>query len=390
MVVLQRIKSIISYFYYEYFSSPMLVRKGGKKKALISYIKRPFKSHSTLTHCNVIEAIVVADVLHNLGWEVCVADYRARKELQLSTFSLVIGFGFPFAQSFADTSFTGKRIMYLPGANPNYSNAAEAARAKQLCERTGVLLKPRREAYSPWMFGAINADAIFVLGNEWTVSTYSSEINKNIFKIPVPFIGNFSDHEYDSRDWKSVGNRFVWFAGSGALHKGLDLVLDAIALSKNSFHLDVCGPISNEKDFIDLYSHMLFRQNNIKFHGFVDVASEAMHRVMEQSAFVVFPSCSEGGGSSVLTCMAAGLIPIVTRESSIYVGDFGITIENVTPEGVLSALMLAAELPIEEKIRRSQEARSYVFNQHSIEIFKTVFSRAISEVCHGYYRTQQN
>lgn len=360
-----------------YQLKPIPIFQGGRKKSLICYLSQPFRTQNHRNHSNQQEVVVMSNVLKVLGFSVDVIDFYSESNIDYSRYDLLIGFGSAFANSFLEMNFKGKRILHMTGANLNFSNQAEAWRARQLKERRGVLLAPRREAYWPWMFSAINSDAIFVLGNSWTVSTYDG-LNEKVFRLPVPFVSpKISTIE---RDFETIRKRFCWFAGSGALHKGLDLILDAIDQLGDDFHLDVCGPIEQETDFLRLYDKSIFANPRVSFHGFIDVASQKMENLMLTNAFVVFPSCSEGGGSSVITCMAAGLIPVVTKEASVEIGDFGILIESASVASIVKSMSMAAALSIDEIHLRSIKASTFVQVAHTYDVYGKEFRQAVVDV----------
>jgi len=359
-------------------SNPITVGLNGEKKALICYITKPFLTNDHKWHSNQKEVIVIAETLEDLDYSVDVVDYNSCYDIDYKSYDLLIGFGLTYAKSFSDANFTGKRILHLTGANPNFSNRAEAERAQRLHDRKGVYLVPRREVYWPWMYSAINSDAIFILGNTWTLSTYDG-LNNNVRLIPVPYVSPPLTST-PQKNWNSAKHRFCWFAGSGALHKGLDLVLDALDSLSNCFHVDVCGPIESETDFLTLYEDALFKNPKVTFHGIVDVESQLMRTILATNAYVIFPSCSEGGGSSVVTCMAAGLIPIVTKEASVEIGDFGLLIDSLEVSAVASAMNKASMLDNDELKNRSDKAAKYARNSNSYEKYRVKLRESIVEV----------
>lgn len=357
---------------------PLHVRQGGQKKALVLYITLPFKTKKHHEHSNQKEVLVMADVLAEIGFTVDVVDFQSEFVIEYSRYDLLIGFGPAFARSFQDDNFKGKRILHLTGANPNFSNEAEARRCQNLLERRGVLITPRREVYWPWMFSAINSDAIFVLGNSWTLSTYYG-INKNTFLVPVPYVAPI-DEGAIKRDFSNARYNFCWFAGGGAVHKGLDLLLEAFDEIDENFHLDVCGPIEAEVKFISTYKKSLFANPQITFHGFVDASSYSMKKIMQKNGFVILPSCSEGGGSSVITCMAAGLVPIVTNEASIDIHDFGIKIDSFSVSAIREAIRLAASLNVDDLETRSIKASAHAKSNHSYKSYANALANLIIKI----------
>jgi hypothetical protein len=374
MKLTKRIVNRINYTLDEW-RSPVSVKKLGSKRALLSYIVHPFRMKGQLFHCNIIESLQIAEALSEKGYSVDVVDYRYKRKIDYSEYDLIVGLGTPFRRSFESQKPTFKRICYLTGASPNFSNLAEAKRINAVYQRKGKYLKARREVYWPWAFGAINADAVIVTGNEWTASTFNG-INDRFFTVPVPYISN----NVTKVENAIVQKEFVWFSGEGAVHKGLDLALEAACYGNTQFNLHVCGNIKNEKDFLDCYESELFKQPNIFFHGMIDPNGDAMQKIVKASSFVLLPSCSEGSASSVITCMALGLIPIVTRESGISLKGFGIEIEEDTPAGVRQAMEKANKMS-ETVIREQKKAAiEFVHQQHSAENYKKAFSYALTQI----------
>ncbi|HEY1038435.1 MAG TPA: glycosyltransferase, partial [Bacteroidia bacterium] len=331
--------SIRRKIYYRVFNTidkhtpPVSVRKGGRKRALISYILTPFRIKKGFLHCNAIESIQMADTLADLDYSVDVVDYRFKGRINYNKYDLVIGFGYPYRNSFQEANKEITRICYMTGANPNFSNYAEAKRINSFQRRKGIYLAPKREVYWPWVFGAINADALVVVGNQWTAHTYEG-LNDKVFTVPVPYICKPEELELKPEATKS----FVWFAGPGAVHKGLDLVIEAVVQSAEDVMLHICGNLKNESAFLNCYQSELLKTNRIRIWGMIGPDSTHMQEICSGSAFVLFPSCSEGTASSVITCMAKGLIPVVTKESGIDLPDFGLEISDGSVNEVARAI----------------------------------------------------
>ena len=366
------IKSKISNLLIKY-NKPINIMNGNFKNALISYITHPFNKKNKINHCNFLESFEMTNVLYDYGYNVDVIDYRSEYPIKYYKYDLVIGFGLPFINSF----FYNKNIIkicYLTGANPSFSNESEAKRIKSLYERTGLILKPRREVYWPYFFCAINANAIILTGNNWTASTYASFENI-VYTVPVPTI-----NEIKKPAWVSDHRGFLWFGGGGAVHKGLDLVLEAARYGVDVFNVTVCGPILGEKDFILAYKKDLFESNNINFKGFVDVNSFEMNTLVNKNPFVILPSCSEGMASSVVTCMARGLIPIVTKETGISLENFGVEILEPSPGGVREAMEKAMKLTDDEISEQQERVVAYVRRNYTRISFKNAFANALNNI----------
>ncbi len=369
------LKDFIRDIYVKY-SYPMQVYtdKSFNKKVLICYIKSPFyMKDRPIKHSNVIESRIIADIFHKLKFNVDVVDWQCKRNIDYLKYDVIFGFGSPFHNSFnIDKNYNGIRICYLTGSNPNFSNEREAMRIKEVFKNKKVMLTPRREAYWPWMHTTINSDMLILTGNTQTKSSYSGLVD-NIKTVPVPCIPS------QLRPNLQVNSGFLWFGGAGAVHKGLDLVLDAIDESSSDIILDICGPIEKEKDFIMLYKNSFLR-SNIKFHGMVDVSSNEMQKLIDRNSFVILPSCSEGMASSVITCMQFGLIPIISKECGIDIKDHGILIEEITVLGVKKAINKALKLNPEEILRMKNKAIKFVEKNNSHDSFRISLSNSLMSV----------
>jgi hypothetical protein len=167
---------------------------------------------------------------------------------------------------------------------------------------------------------------------------------------------------------------FLYIGGNGLICKGLDLVLEAFD-GLSHLTLDVCGP-EGEADFWGFYRPLMERNPQIRFHGFVDVTGPVFKNITSRTAFNIFPSCSEGCATSVVTAMRRGVIPVVTPESGVDVYDFGYELQNATVEGVRDVVMNLCEMPQSEMKRRILD--TYLeSSRYSMDGFKDSMLRAL-------------
>jgi glycosyltransferase involved in cell wall biosynthesis len=213
-------------------------------------------------------------------------------------------------------------------------------------------------------------------GNNLSFSTYSYA-NKPIFRIPTSVHSVYAWP--GGKNFDSCRNHFLWFGGPGLVHKGLDLVLDAFR-DLPDYHLTVCGPIDEEKDFESVYYKELFETPNIHSVGWVDVLSPEFIEIANNCIGIIFPSCSECGGAGVIVCMHAGLIPIVSYESSIETYDFGVTLKNCSIDTIEDAIQMVSSLPKEELELRARKAWEYARANHTRERFAEEYRKIIEKI----------
>ena len=171
----------------------------------------------------------------------------------------------------------------------------------------------------------------------------------------------------------------MWFGSLGFVHKGLDLVLEAFR-DLPDLQLTVCGPIDTEPEFVAAFRQELFETPNIETRGWIDIASREFVELANQTAAVVFPSCSEGGGGGVITCMHAAMLPVVTPEASVDVEDFGVVIDDASVAGVKDALLSVSRMSAEELTARTRRAYELVRSQHTRESFAKTYRQVVRRI----------
>ena len=340
-----------------------------KKKALLSYIIAPFKKDS-LSHTNYFEARTWAEVLNDSEYQVDIVQYDNYPEnLDLSKYNLVCGFGDMFKFYFGQTHTNATSIYYATGMHVCVQNQNSFQRLKDVYTSKGVWLsESTRFVEKTWTHQTSLSDVIIALGNEANADTYK-KFHDNVYSLDAPF---FNTQEYNSILESKKNNyekHFLWFGSSGVIHKGLDLLLDYFK-GRNDIFLHICGNVKNEAHFCDLYSEELFNEDNIFYHGFIDISSIQFKNILKQCAWTIFPSCSEGGAVSVLTVIGnGGLIPIITKETSVDTG-YEIWIDDFSTKAINDSINVALSLSkyeIENMMKMNAEV---VCKRNSLKMYK--------------------
>jgi len=374
----QLIKKTILYDFYAY-RDINIYNTHYSKNALISYVNFPFRIKKPYyAHSSYAESKVIAEIFREHNYNIDVYNYLYRHKINYSKYDLIFGFGYPLENSFYQ-DFKGLRILFTTGAHCCFENHAEMKRLKTLNKRKGILLKPRRANRAIWSASSVLSDATVVIGGEWTASTHGKYYDGPIFKIPVSAYNPYPPKVLD-RNWSTSKKNFLWFGSRGLVHKGLDLCLDVFSKTPN-LELHICGV--KETDFFNLYNEELYNTPNIFYHGFVDISTEKFKKIVENCGFVILPSCSEGCSSSVITAMFCGCIPIVTKETSVNVGNFGFLLENLEVNNIRDKVIEASLLPVSELKRRSKSAYKYVYDNHTIDSFRENFKNIIDYLLKG-------
>jgi glycosyltransferase involved in cell wall biosynthesis len=267
------------------------------------------------------------------------------------------------------------KILHIVWAHWLFHNYAEMKRLLELRDRRNIVLKPFRQL-SPSR-GIEFADFATILGNEFTMSTYSYA-QKPMFRIPASTVAVYAWPE--KKDFEACRRSFLWFGGGGMVHKGLDLVLEAFS-ELPEYHLTVCGPLDYEKAFVNAYYKELYKTPNIRSIGWVDVNSVDFVEITNNCIGLVHPSCSEGQSGSVVNCLHAGLIPIISRESGIDINDdFGIVLRDCSIDEIKQVVKNVSSLSSKELKTMARQAWEFAGANHTKERFSEEYRGAIEKI----------
>lgn len=357
-----------------------------QKKVLISYLTDPFIRKNDLSHTNLLECYTAAEIFNELGFGVDAVDYFADKKIDYSQYEVIYGMGQILEKSFYFDRHPLKRIFYATGCNPVYSNIETLLRVRDFFERHGkCLLNSSRFLAGGFYLQTFLSDSVIVLGNDFVLNTYRKydQPGASRFTNLSAFFYDVYNIDLSKKDFFQAQKHFLWFGSSGLLHKGLDLLLDFFSEHSDIF-LHICGAPVQEKGFFQYYSPLLEKSKNIINHGFIDIRSEEFRKIMDECAFVVSPSVSEGGSPAVLNTMAnGGLIPIVTRSSGLDIDNFGIIIENSEMSAVEAAINQALLLDGRQLLAMATTAKDTVRHNYTYSQYKKNLKRLIKDIL-GY------
>jgi glycosyltransferase involved in cell wall biosynthesis len=346
---------------------------------LLSYILDPFlvpdgKPISN-AHTHDWESLQMARTFVDLGYTVDAINYLNQGFVPEKHYAVVIDVRRNLERWVPLLPSTCIKVFHIDAAHLLYSNAAENRRLLELQARRGVTLQPRR-----WQMpnrGIELADCATSLGNEFTIDTFRYA-GKPIYRLPISVTTVYQWPE--AKDFDASRRNYLWFGSGGMVHKGLDLVLEAFA-SMPDYHLTVCGPVHEEEDFVAAYHKELFETQNIHTVGWIDVESREFVEVCNRCLGLVYPSCSEGGGGSAIHCMHAGLIPIVSVETSVDIRDeYGMVLKESSVEQIRNSVEQLSSLPQREVERMARAAREFVRKNHTRERFAEQYRKFVAQI----------
>jgi glycosyltransferase involved in cell wall biosynthesis len=358
---------------------PNVFNSSHPKTALLSYVKNVFNSEESKNdkkHTNRYTTYLFAEVLNNLEYNVDVINYNEDFIGDINKYNLVIGLGkvLDYALEKRDTTSTTKVVYFATGCNPFFSNPITINRVVDFYQRNNILI-PSSSRYikEDWPLQHECADWIIVHGNNFALSTFRPY---NIDFINAPVFINQSIKRTNA-DWLKAKQNYLWFGSDGAIHKGLDLVIDSFKEMQH-VNIHICGNLEREKEFLDFYNTIIKSCPNIIYHGFVDIDSDLFKNILRDCAFVILPSASEGNSPSVITCMAnGGQIPVVTKNTDITFKNYGVLIEDLTVASVTDSILKSQELSLTEIMNQSAEIIIETKQLNSFSHFKNDFEQKL-------------
>lgn len=366
-------------------------KKACQGNVLLSYIIDPFllKKDAPISNAHHHDWLTfqIAQTFFELGYCVDVIHYTNSIFIPKKIYSFFVGARTNFQRIAELLNRNCIKIVHLDMAHWVFNNYSQYKRNLALQQRKGVTLKTAKLEEPNWAIEYADY-ATTNKGNQFNISTYCYA-QKPIFQIHLPTCAIYPWPE--DKNYENCRSHFLWFGSAGLIHKGLDLVLEAFAEMPDC-HLTVCGPLrskdqlkddvllSEETDFENTYHKELYQSSNIQTIGWINVESPKFLNITSKCVGIIFPSCSEGGGASVITCMQAGLIPIVSYESNVDVDDFGVTLKDCSIEEIKNSIRMISSLSADELKLRARRAWEYAMANHTRERFAEEYKKIIKKI----------
>jgi glycosyltransferase involved in cell wall biosynthesis len=351
--------------------------KKSEKNVLFSYLTYPFRKNladrSFDTHSNPWECLQMAKIWVNCGFNVDIIDWDNNTFIPEKDYSIFIDIHSNMERLAPLMEKNCKKILHITGAYWLFQNDAENKRLLDLKARRGISLQPRRQV--PPSNGIDYADCATILGNEFTQGTFSFS-GKPLYPVPLSTAVQYPLIE---KNFREINKSFLWFGSSGMVHKGLDLVIEAFSALPD-YKLTVCGPVNLEPDFEKEYYHELYQSPNIRTTGFIDIKSDQFLNIIKNTCALIYPSCSEGQAGSVITCLHAGLIPVISYESGVDVEDFGIILKECSIDEIIRSIKQISQKPEHELHSMSEKAWCYARKHHTREKFAEDYEKFVNEI----------
>ena len=345
-------------------------RKPSQAGALLSYLAAPLGYRAgdqrLSGHTNAWECRTIADRLAHRGFVLDAIDWWDDKFNPKREYELIFDLHRNL-ERLAPHART--RWLHVTGSHPRFAYEAELNRLAALEQRRGIRLAPRRAFDSSdtdrFERSLELADTITLIGDAVTKSTFpSSTISKTeqVFVTASPVPPRRRDDDFDDRT-------FLWFAGSGAVHKGFDRVLECFARNPD-LTLHCVGPYEQERDFVAAFARELYQTPNIVSHGWMLPSDPAFREIARRASSFVMPSCSEGMSPAAATCMQFGLVPIVTARCGLEIPvGMGHVLDDAVTD-IDAAVLSVANTSRDDLASQIGKVRALAAHRHSRPAFE--------------------
>ncbi|HVT75246.1 MAG TPA: hypothetical protein VHD69_02440 [Candidatus Paceibacterota bacterium] len=339
----------------------------GKKKgdALLSYLVSPFtqtpkESHMD-PHANYWECAEIARLLAERGYAVDIIQWNDEAFIPKKKYKICIDTQKRLERLAPLLPSDCKKVMHVVSSYGEFQNNAEQKRLANLKSRRGIELKAQRTEspstnprFAAYMEG---------FGNDTVYATYA-RFGKDIFPIHESVSKTFDFPA--NKNFATAKKSFLWFGGGGAVHKGLDMVLEAFATTPD-LHLHIVGPVAAEKDFMEAYKSELSLPNvtlhgrpKIDQAGNMSVNGVPFSQITDMCGALMYMSCSEGTSGAAVQAVHAGLYPIITPETGIDERAPATLISEPTVEKIRSAALEFAALSDNDVEAMARKAWSFI------------------------------
>jgi glycosyltransferase involved in cell wall biosynthesis len=348
--------------------------------SLVSYVIEPFLSDgdSSLynTHTHFGEAELIIEMLLEMGYSVDVVSFRNNTFIPQKKYDLFIGARTNFNRISSHLNSDCIKIAHMDVTHWLFNNTAAHKRALNLQTRRGVTIPLYRKMLEE-STAIESCDYAVIMGNEHTASTYAFA-KKKMFHVVVP-----SSLEYpwnDKKNFEKARNNYLWLGSHGPINRGVDLLLEAFA-SMPEYRLTLCGPLSDDPIFEKFYNQELYHTPNILTKGWVDIGSDEFYRITQDNIAIIYPSAADCQAGSVVTCMHAGLIPIVSYETGIVNAEqYGTVLYDCSIAEIKKSVITLSGFDEYELKSRSKKvwerARSFYTRSH----YKMQYKKIIKEI----------
>ena len=282
-----------------------------KKKALLYYKCSP-KFQKSKIGSTEYQSLGIAKAINKAGFKVTVVDRKSKFKVK-KKYDIFIGAfntgGFKYFDHILKQLQKNTKIIGLStGANPISMKKEFEKRKRMFFKRNKIKLN-HMTRYASFNFNNIykKIDYLIYFGYP---KGFVDKSYKN-FKLKADIQPCISDNIKIKKKKLLLDTQrnFIYYSGSGFLHKGLDLILEFFIKNKE-LKLYICSA-SNEKKFLKFYNLEMYE--NIFFKGNIKEDSNEARKIFNKCGYIISMNCSGGGSAALAVGRRYGLIPLVWK-----------------------------------------------------------------------------
>ena len=172
-------------------------------------------------------------------------------------------------------------------------------------------------------------------------------------------------------------------SGGGALHKGIDLVIETFCKIPEA-ELFIVANLKEEPKFYEWAKPILAKHKNIHELGRYDLTSKDFDSLADQCIGTVYLSAAEGGPGSIARVLHNGLIPIVTPTSFVRAEHLGYQVQGNSAKEIvgntINRIRQVMNLSEKELLDKSDAVREFAQKYHTRAAFSKSFSDFIEKL----------
>ncbi|MFC5269338.1 hypothetical protein [Adhaeribacter terreus] len=211
-----------------------------------------------------------------------------------------------------------KKIFYSTGLKWERRNLNEQQRINWFHDAYGFFVKPVRQSLP--VYSSQVADFILYKGVPEQMQDFNKRAKLVQLAMPVEYEPENIERDYSKRE-------FLWIGGWGAIHKGLDIVVEAFEGMPES-KLHIFGPLEREGKVLNWLQDKLKGSKNVFYQGFADYTKSSFQKIIHNCAGHIYPSAGENGCATLAQTAHYGLIPVTTAEANNQASFLGYNIEG--------------------------------------------------------------
>lgn len=255
-------------------------------------------------------------------------------------------------------------------------NAGELQRIQWFKDRAGIVVPMNRQM--PNIASDEHANYLTYFGTKLQTDSFSPKSEKILINISSCFVP-----PYQKKNLTEARNKFLLITGGGALHKGVDLVIEAFRNIPDA-ELFIISNLPAEPQFYQWAAPILAQHPNIHEMGWYDLASKEFDALADQCIGVLYLPSSCGGPGSVARVLHNGLIPIVTPTGFVRAEHLGYQVHGTTDhaiiDGAVECVREIMSLPDQMLQEKSDAVREFAKENHTREAFSRSFSTFIERL----------